>query len=276
MKYQLILILYLLTVNVHAQTVIVHTLDQRPVLDGLAAEWETIPETLITVHPNHSSYIGETKHVILKAGVFEQDVFFYLAWKDSTESLVHKAWEWDDVKQRYVMGNEREDRLAMQFGMAGDYSTDWANANDFKADMWHWKASRSNPLGIAHDKMTVLSQNKLLRAAALPSKEGDKRYVMRKSDKGEPLYRTMRYGHKYEQTMPKYYLLTPTGSIADIKAKGLWHEGQWHLEMSRRLNTGHEDDVLFTLGMQYKGGIAVFNHSDNHSHLISNTLEFKF
>ena len=131
---------------------------------------------------------------------------------------------WDEAAQRYRKGSEREDRFALQFEMSGEYSSDWANARDFEADMWHWKAARSNPTGLAHDKKTTLSSSKLLRAASIPSADGSNRYVFRESDAGTPLYRTLRYsGAKEKDVMPKYeLLLDPQGSIADVKASGRW------------------------------------------------------
>ncbi len=76
--------------------------------------------------------------------------------------------------------------------------------------------------------------------------------------------------------MPKYQLLEPTGSIADIKANGVWKENHWLLELSRKLNTGHDDDVLFMIGQIYRGGIAIFDATENSQHLISETLQFQF
>ncbi|MGB0206117.1 MAG: ethylbenzene dehydrogenase-related protein [Neptuniibacter sp.] len=270
-----ILLLFWLSPLGYSQTIFVSPLENQPVIDGSDADWLSVPGVTIAVKPVNPTYSSETTEVLLKAGHFDGEVFFYLRWRDYSENLVHKAWVWDESKKRYVMGPEREDRLAMQFEMEGEYSTDWANANDFKADMWHWKSSRSNPLGLVHDKFTVLSQNKLLRAAALPAADGSKRYVLRKSDAGEPLYRTMRFGKKKQEVMPKYELLVAQGSMADIQAKGIWKDGNWQLELRRKLSTGH-DDVQFELGNSYLGGIAVFNASDNDDHLISETLQFQF
>ncbi len=270
------ILLFWLSPLAYSQTIVISALDQRPVLYGIYSDWSLVTEYTIPIQPNSPSYSSETTEVTLKAGHFESEIFFYLSWKDSSENLIHKAWNWDELKSRYVMGPEREDRLAIQFEMEGEYSTDWANANDFKADMWHWKSSRSNPIGLIHDKYTVLSSNKLLRAAALPSADGGKRYVLRKNDSGQPLYHTLRFGKKQQEVMPKYELLEPEGSIADIQAKGVWKAGNWTLEIRRKLNTGNDDDVQFELGKSYAGGIAVFNSIHLLNSEVSDTLQFQF
>lgn len=77
--------------------------------------------------------------------------------------------------------------------------------------------------------------------------------------------------------MPKYIVnKNPTGSIADVKAKAIWGNGMWTLELSRKLNTGNSDDVVFQSGRALKGGIAVFNHSGNDDHNHSETINFQF
>lgn len=262
---------------VFAQKVIVNELLQAPKLDGLGEEWDNVPQSKIKLKPTlaNSNLVG--REVLVQAGHFNGQVYFYLQWPDSTESVFHKPYIWNEKKQRYGRGLEREDRLAIQFQMSGEYSTDWANAENFKADMWHWKASRSNPLGLAHDKKTTISKNKLLRAANIPSKDGTKRYVLRESDEGTPIYRSLRYGKKEQDVMPKYELLkNPRGSIADVKANGKWQDGFWHLELSRNLNTGNNDDVNFVLKQTIPGGIAIFDASENDNHLISETIQFQF
>ena len=77
--------------------------------------------------------------------------------------------------------------------------------------------------------------------------------------------------------MPKYILTqNPQGSIADIHCKGVWKDGKWNLEIRRKLNTGNPDDVVFEAGKAVKSGIAVFDHSGDDNHVISDTFTFQF
>ena len=168
-----------------------------------------------------------------------------------------------------------EDRLAMQFQISGEFTPDWRSVQESTADMWHWKSVRSNPIGLVHDKVIQISSSRLLRASEIEGHNGPV-YVLRSSDAGEKLYGTKRYSKKDKAVMPKY-ILNPnaSGSIADIRAKGVWSNGRWHLELRRKLNTGHDDDVVFRPGETIKGAIAVFDGSENDDHNISNTLIFQ-
>lgn len=260
-----------------AQTIIVSTLTQAPQIDGQDSDWDKVPAQIIMLAPFKQNSGLQSREIIIKAGQFQGQVFFYFQWPDKTENITHRTYVWNEAQQRYKKGADLEDRLVMQFEISGEYSTDWSNANDFVADTWHWKAARSNPLGLAHDKIATLSSKKLLRAASIPSPDGSKRYVFRESDEGTRLYKTLRYVEKEQDLMPKYELFpNPSGSIADVKARGIWRNGIWQLELSRKLDTGHSDDAQFVSRQTVRGGIAVFDASSEENHIISETLVFQF
>ncbi len=48
----------------------------------------------------------------------------------------------------------------------------------------------------------------------------------------------------------------PSGSRADIKAKGVWKDGEWTIEFGRALNTGNDDDIQFNIEKSYQFGIS--------------------
>lgn len=50
-----------------------------------------------------------------------------------------------------------------------------------------------------------------------------------------------------------------TGDRGDIRARGRWSDGRWHLELSRRLNTGSDRDVVIEDGTLL--WVAVFDHT---------------
>ncbi|MES9882563.1 MAG: ethylbenzene dehydrogenase-related protein [Sedimenticola sp.] len=270
-------LLGLLSSAVEAETVKVHPLSQAPVVDGLIDDWNKIPETTIPLRPIITNTAVEAKKVMLKAGYFADTAYFYLRWPDSEENRVHKPYVWNKQKKRYVRGPQREDRFSMQFAMEGEYTTDWPSADHFKADMWHWKSARTAPLNIVHDKMTIVSGKPLIRATQLKRPDGGITYVLRPSDAGIQPYTTKRYRNLEQQEMPKYQLNPEvSGSVADVKAKGRWSNGFWHLELSRKLDTGNEDDAVFKTGESLPGGIAIFDASETDDHAISDTLNFQF
>ncbi|MCP4695900.1 MAG: hypothetical protein GY862_03480 [Gammaproteobacteria bacterium] len=258
-----------------AQTIPVHELAMPAVLDGADNDWSGIPAVSIPLHKSIPDGTVELKEVKLKAGVYGDEIFFYAKWEDSTHDTIHKPWVWSEERQKYVKGPQREDRFSMQFEMEGAYTTDWISGQSFKADMWHWKSARTNSLGAADDKMTVISRNKLLRAAKIKGRDGFV-YILRSVDAGERAYKTKRYAKKDKRLMPKY-VPNPkaSGSAMDIKAKGRWQHGWWHLELKRKLNTAYADDAVFVRGQAVKGGIGIFNRSKRNDHAISETLLFQ-
>lgn len=268
---------FLLIGSVVSETIKIHRLKMAPTVDGNGAEWVDIPEIQVSLRQSKAGAETKVSSVSVRGGVFGDEVFFFLQWNDSTKNVIHRSFHWDEESKKYKNGSMLEDRLAFQFAMEGDYSTNWLSGKSFKADMWHWKAARSNPLGIAHDKMTIISREKVLRAYITRALDGTKLYIRRPSDEGSSIYRTKRYRKKQKAVMPKYVLNpNPTGSVADVKAKGTWHNQQWHLELKRKLDTGNPDDVLFSLGQKVLAGIAVFDNSGDDEHNISQTLTIQF
>lgn len=257
------------------QTIPIVKLNSMPLLDGAADDWQAIPAVDIPL-----VYLGKpelVKTVQLKAGVFGDEVFFYTEWEDSSADIQHKPHVWDEAQQKYVEGSQREDRFALEFAMTGDYDANWYSGKEFKADMWNWKAARTNPIQISHDKMTILSRQAMAESYKGTLPDGTAIYIQRPTDSGEEPYITKRYFKKQQDLMAKYI---PREQLAkgtnDVKAKGIWKEGKWHLEQSRQLDTQQADDVRFALGQTVKGAIAVFDHDDNEHHFISQTLLFKF
>ena len=264
--------------SVPAQTIPIYSLAKAPTVDGDDKDWGTLPVTTVALKKTkHDSTVG-VKRVAVKAGTNGNRVYIFLEWDDPTKDDIHKPWVWDEGSKKYKLGPQREDRLAVHFAMRGNYTTDWRSGNEIRADTWHWKASRSNPLGLAHDKSLVISSNKLLRAYKLELPAGKSIYISRPSDGGSKLYKTKRYRRFEQNLMPKYVLtVSPKGSVADVSARGIWSDGRWRLELSRKMETGNGDDVAFPLDQgKVLGGIAVFDHSENNDHAISDTLTFEF
>ncbi len=69
----------------------------------------------------------------------------------------------------------------------------------------------------------------------------------------------------------RYVPGNPSGSAADVRAKGVWTDGRWTLEIGRRLVTtdkGH--DVQFDdLKKTFYFNIAVFDNDGSNVHTMS-------
>lgn len=274
----LIAISSLLPFNLFAAQVIpVDSLNSAPIIDGNFADWSTIQAVTVPLHKTSAEHISDVPSVSVKAAIYQDSIYIYFSWQDTTESNEHKPFIWNEQQGRYLNSNRYEDRLAIQFEMSGDYTTNWLSGNSFIADTWHWKAFRSNSIGLAHDKITIISDKKLLRSYPAQSEKGTPLYIKRSDDAGDRLYKSVRYRQREQDKMPKYELMpSAQGSIADVKAQGQWQDDHWQLEMTRKLNTHHEDDVVFTAGMKIKAGIAVFDATGDQDHVISDTLIFQF
>ena len=262
----------LVSLPAFSQTIPLVSLHAAPEIDGNADEWQAYPAIDIPIEGKL-----DTKTVSVKFGIVGDEVFFLFQWKDTTYDNEHKPYIWDAGQNKYVAGPQEEDRFAINFGMEGDFTADWLSGNSFKADMWHWKASRSNPIGLAQDKLTIITTEKSKKAYTTTTENGKVIYILRPSDSGDDFYKTARYATKIKDIMPKYILNENVkGSIADVKAKGVWKDGQWILELKRKMNTGNPDDVVFTKGSPVLSAISVFDHSGDEHHNISKTLTFQF
>jgi hypothetical protein len=50
--------------------------------------------------------------------------------------------------------------------------------------------------------------------------------------------------------------LVREGSRADVRAKGVWRDGIWTVEFSRKLATNNLDDIQFNVGQVYQLGVS--------------------
>nr|MBF0222969.1 hypothetical protein [Desulfobulbaceae bacterium] len=255
-----------------SQTIPTFQLNSPPTIDGNANDWHAYEFTNIPLEG-----VLDIKNVAVKSGIAGDEVFFIFQWQDNSYDIEHKPFIWNTAEGKYTTEDKSEDRFSINFDMEGDFTHDWLSGNSFKADMWHWKAARSNPIGLAQDKLTIITTEPSKKAYTTKAKNGQKIYILRPSDAGDPLYKTARYATKEQDRMPKYILNTDVkGSVADVKAKGVWENGQWTLELKRKLNTGNPDDRVFKKGDTVLAAIAVFDHSGDEFHNISKTLTFQY
>ena len=267
----------LISTSVFAQTINVGSIAAAPTVDGSSADWSGITATSIPLQNNKASGKANIKSVSVKAAVHGDMVYFLMEWDDSSMDDLHKPFVWDSATNKYEAGKQREDRLAIQFAMSGDYDVNWLSGKTFTADTWHWKAARSNRAGLAQDKMTIIGKESVKKAYKGTAADGSTIYIQRPSDEGSKLYTTARYSSKEKDIMPKYIPETSvTGSVADVKAKGVWKDSKWTLELSRKLNTGNTDDIAFVAGQTVTGGLAVFDHSGDDDHSHSSVINFQF
>jgi hypothetical protein len=235
-----------------AQTVVASKAFERPIIDGSGDDPSWKKAQAVITHDKLSNI-----DVALKAVYTDNEIFFLVTFPDPNESRIHKAWVWDENQKMYRIGPDREDCFVFKWNMElkpKDLSV-YADV-PYVADIWFWKACRTDPAGFADDKIQRLSLSKLPRSIRMPDKSGKMLYLQRIGDQGTPAYKNTLYIEYNGDTLPNFKTQNPKGSRADIRAKGSWSNGKWTIEFGRKLNSGHEDDIQFSPGKRYQFGIS--------------------
>ena len=253
------------------QELLAPTVSQAITLDGDAGDWRGISGITVPLEGR-----GGVDRVEIKAVVRGDMIYLLAVWDDTSENILHKPYQWNEASAAYKKTKEMEDRFAVSFRMSGDFTNNKIGGGEFTADVWHWKASRSNPAGIAHDKMWKVSLSPFPKAKEWKSPDGRNVYLARSSDAGDRLYKPVKYDIKQEEVMNRYDVnLSPQGSIADVRAKGVWRDGRWVLEMSRKLDTGHDDDAAIPANGTIEIALAAFDNVGSEKHSVSQVLTLR-
>lgn len=226
--------------------------DHEPVIDGSGQDlmW-THAQELIT-HDNIANL-----DIAIKSVYTNEKLFFLVRFPDPDESRIHKPWIWHQQEEIYELGPEREDCLIFKWAMDPEISDLSLQADKpYTADVWFWKANRTDPTGYADDKIHRVSTTKMPKSMELRSKSGNPMFLRRKGDKGKSAYKSKLYVDFSGVKIPQYEHQNPTESRADVKAKGIWSNNEWCIEFSRSLKTDQADDVQFDLSQRYFLGVS--------------------
>ena len=68
----------------------------------------------------------------------------------------------------------------------------------------------------------------------------------------------------------------PGGSLADVRGKGIHDAKNWTLEMSRKFNTGHNDDAVIDPSKDNICAIAVLDDELYWEHSVSSLITLRF
>lgn len=236
-----------------AQKLVAVKVVEQPDIDGEEKDpvWEKA-QALVT----HDMVAGID--LTLKCVYDDGNIYMLAAYPDPDESRLHKPWVWDGDREIYVMGPHREDCLVFKWAMTVGEDIDLSVHSDmpYTADIWFWKACRTDPAGFADDKIQMLSPSKSGKAKKVISRSGQTRYLQRNGDQGTPAYQSQVKIDFQGDTIPQFMSQTPSGSRADIQARGKWADGRWTIEFSRPLQTGMADDIQFIPRGKYLFGVS--------------------
>ena len=226
--------------------------DQPPTVDGKDSDsvWTKAKE--IITHDNVADL-----DIILKSVYTDDRIFFMVRYADPDESRLHKPWTWNKGEQMYEIGREREDCFVIKWALQEDINDLSVHADrPYDADIWFWKAHRTDPVGFADDKIQRLSSSKLEKSKKIKSKSGKEMYLQRKGDSGKSAYKSqLKIEHEGDK-IPQFEHRPPSDSRADVKAKGLWDNNGWCVEFSRSLVTGQLDDIQLDTSKKYFFGVS--------------------
>jgi len=250
-----ITILSLVKVTHAAQDIVSGRVSSAPTLDGSDSDpaWSTA-----NIYKIKDKRTGSD--ITLKAVYSGDMLYFLIKYPDATKDDLHKAWVWNKELEVYEIGPAREDTFFFKWNMM-DKKVDLSNFadNDYIADVWYWKAHRTNPSGYADDKSHVLSAEPGKKAKKQISRTGKTMYLMRLGDAGKPAQAKQVLVDYQGDVVPQYTPVEPEGSRADVKAKGVWNNGSWIIEFARKFNTGYDDDVQLDpgSGKKYLFGVSI-------------------
>ena len=255
----LVLLFVCLPTHSIALDIISYKTDQPPVLDGIISDaaWQAITVPYVIDDKTADAPI------FLKSVHTDDTIYFSVMYKDPAQNPFHKPWLWNQENNNYEQGAHREDTFVFKWNMM-DKDVDLSNfsEDDYTADVWYWKANRTNPAGYADDKSQTLFDTPGKKSTATESTSGKIRYLSRKSDAGQPAYKEMK-DPPMEMSTPlvdRYQQATPEGSRADVQAKGVWKNGFWIIEFSRKLQTGHDDDIQLDLTKDsHQFGVSIYS-----------------
>ena len=196
-------------------------------------------------------------------------IFFVVTYPDVSPSTTHKSFGWDSRAEIYKPHNDREDMFVFKWSMQGlDADISLRGSRSHRADIWFWKACRTNPVGYADDKMHLYSgtRHEVESTEVSYDPKNGPMYLLRTGDSGKSAYQENMAFDYQGPLAPRFANREPTGSRADVSAKGRWSKGVWTIEFARKLDTGHDDDVSFAPGGEYLFIVSCYEMSGDTVH----------
>jgi hypothetical protein len=284
--------------------------------DAASAVWNQAKEAKMAL-TGAGKFEGKDIELKTKSVYTKDEIFFRFEWPDKDKSMQKNAWKFSGGKWNKIKANEDRMGLVFEINRIDKFATkgcavlchnesknekEWyyaVSSAKEKADMWHWKSVRSNPVGFTEDGYVVFNSTKEPeKGRKRDAGSGTKAKSNRTKDKSKPAYmqdpsksasipgtllvaqavEIKDYtGFKDGDEIPGYMLNTAwKDSFADVKATGVWQNGKWTVMMSRKLNTGYDDDIQFNTRKKYPFSLAVFDNSGEHDSYNAEPLKLQF
>lgn len=239
---------------------------EPPVLDGRGDDpaWRQAMPVTVTAGGVMPKTAGTSAQVSLRAAYTDTHFYLLATWDDATlDDKGHKTWGWDAEKNTYVEDADREDMFGVAFEHTGEFAADMLAGVEATWDVWHWKAFRTNPQGYAMDKTHRYTKTQPSgKANKHAAKDGSDTWIARPEDAGDTAEKKQPAPGEFKgDRVPQYLPGAPTGSAADVRAKGAWADGKWTVELARELETGQPDDTALVASRTYRMALSVHDRS---------------
>jgi|GEM_PF-564890 len=273
------------------------------VLDAAAAYWADAPvldvQTKAAKEGNPDGPI-----VKLQAAYDGESIVIRSEWADPNESLSKAAWTWDGSAFAKT-GDEDRIMIAWPIGNNADFASKgctaachnlsanedewWMGSEDaaVRYDSWHWKSTRTNPVGYSDDQWWSVLTDPADPGSSRPSDAKDSGGYADNvnEDASGPKFMSSK-GTKEQfilagdevaidtgalataDIIPGYVLAAAVGSRGDIEANGVWADGKWIVVQRRALNTSHDDDTTFIPPKPMPFGLAVVDNGGGLPHTV--------
>jgi len=249
-----------------------------PEIDGKAGDdaWKSAKEVVVKIDQPDEEMPKKT--ISIKAVHDGTSICFLLVWADVDKNDEHSPLIWKDTAYE-AQDDKVEDACIMGFELEGKFDSDMKAGIESKWDVWEWGAARTNPTGYALDRTHVYSKTAPtppIKARRLTTRDQGQIYFSHPIDEGTPCYTKSEIPEKkVKDVMLQYPPQKPSGSAADVEAKGAWADGKWTVEFKRKLNTGHKDDTTFVVGKSLSFAVATYDKSEKGDHDVSKAILLK-
>ncbi len=269
--------------------------------------WADAEPLSVTLSNGHGFDRGRTE-LTLRAMYNDKELFMLAEWLDPKEDIRYWPWRRTAEGWEHLVTNEKdetvyyEDKLGIVFPLTADpmfenfgcavhcHQTSRmpyglkGTGKDHPLDVWHWKASRTDPAGYVDDKFW---QGRDLTAKeggrkADPTDEGG--YEKNKNEDGTlpkwlpvdenavrrgaipkegavPYSETAAGRFPVGAVIPGIVVARAVGDRGSVRCESQYENGRWRLLIRRDLDTKSDYDVAFRPGGRYRFACAAFDHS---------------
>jgi hypothetical protein len=232
----------------------------------------------VTVQIREAMGGDHPRPVILRAPHTDDSLYIAAEWDDPTKSDMRDPYIWNPGQMKYDRPSKPDDQFAIEFPISGDFAISMLTVErEYKADVWHWKAGRGNPIGWVDDKYHVISQSPVPNGKEHKLHSGRRVFIARVQDAGKSPYVLKPEPVAFDGNMvDSFAQQQPDGSMADVRGKGAHNGKGWFLEMGRRFSTGHDDDAVIDPKKDTPCAIAVLNDGLYEEHSVSTLIHLRF